>query len=280
MKNVSVITGGAGGMGYAAATLLAKHGSVLLLDVNEARLKECTDMLIRQNYEAEYMVLDVCDPKAVEEAAEKAASMGKIKNLINIAGISPISVESLTEEDGARKIVRINALGVYNMFHSFAPRMEDGTIISLSTSAIYRMPVLPEPISNTMKAMVDHPECIEDTLMKLCQSQKGRAYMFSKVYVKYLTCANAMRLGEKGIRALTIAPGRIYTPLHRALIEKEPERIADELATTPCHRYGNAYEVANLMEFLCSDAASFISGIDILVDGGWEAVYSTPQTQT
>ena len=101
--------------------------------------------------------------------------------------------------------------------------------------------------------------------------------MFSKMFVRYYTQMNAMRFGNKGCRIVSLAPGRIITPQHKALIEQQPERIKDELDSTPLHRYGAACEIGDLVEYLCSPGASFISGIDILIDGGYQAATTTPQ---
>ena len=87
--------------------------------------------------------------------------------------------------------------------------------------------------------------------------------MFSKLFVMFYVRMNAGRFGHKGCRINSIAPGRIVTPMHQTLIDREPERIAGELATMPLGRYGAAYEIANLIDFLCSYRASYINGIDI-----------------
>lgn len=279
MKQVTVITGGAGGMGFAIATVMGRQGyAIVLCDINEAALESAAATLIRQNMDVHCCIVDVSNREQVHAAAVKAAELGTVKNVINTAGLSPIQVAKMEPEAGARTIVKVNAQGTINMVEEFFPLMgEGGVFIGFTSSATYAMPVYPEPIANVFHSVMEDPEHLCDKLLGMCQGTTGRAYMFSKCFVKRYCEMNVNRFGHKGCRIVTIAPGRIYTPMHRALIDAEPERIAGEMASMPLGRYGNAYEIANLVEFLCSYRASYISGIDILMDDGTQAVSTIPQ---
>ncbi len=278
MREVTVITGGAGGMGFATANVFGHQGqTIFLCDIKEEALKASAKILERQNMEVQYAVLDVSDEAQVKEAAARAAELGKIKNVINTAGLSPILVADMGEEAGAEAIMKVNAMGTIHMVEAFYPLLSSGTSMVLFTSsAVYNMPVAPEPIQQVLTSAATDREHIFEKLMTLAAGT-GRAYMFSKMFVREYVKMNAGRFGHKGCRLNSIAPGRIVTPMHRTLIEKEPERIAGEMAEMPFGRYGNAYEIANLIDFLCSWRASYIHGIDILMDEGTEAFVRVPQ---
>lgn len=279
MKNVTVITGGAGGMGFAAANILGHQGNAILLcDIKEDSLKNAAAILERQNIEVSYAVADVSHPEQVQAAAKKATALGRIKNIVHTAGLSPILVADLPDDAAGQKIMKVNGMGTVNMVEAFYPLLEDGaSMVCFSSSVVYLMPQLPEPVQKVFQLVHTAPEQFEAAMMKLTENNPGRAYMFSKLFVMYYVRMNAGRFGHKGCRINSIAPGRIVTPMHRALIEKEPDRIADEMATMPLGRYGSAYEIGNLIDFLCSYRASYINGIDILVDDGTQAFTSTPQ---
>lgn len=181
------------------------------------------------------------------------------------------------EAAGARAIMEVNAMGAIHMVEAFYPLLETGASMVLFTSSVvYTMPVAPEPVQQIFTGVINDREHIFLKLMTLA-SGTGRAYMFSKLFVREYVKMNAGRFGHKGCRLNSIAPGRIVTPMHRTLIEKEPERIQAEMAEMPFGRYGNAYEIANLIDFLCSWRASYIHGIDVLMDEGTEAFVKLPQ---
>ena len=267
MKPVTVITGGAGGMGFAAANIFGHQGHTLLLcDVKEEALQSAAVSLKRQNMDVHYLA-----------AAQKAAELGAVKNVIHTAGLSPVLVERLGAEEGRRTIVKVNALGAVYMTDAFYPVLEeDGSMVLFTSSAAYLMPAVPESMQQIFFSVKDEPEQLFDRLLTIAPDP-GRAYMFSKLFVMFYVRMNAGRFGHKGCRINSIAPGRIVTPMHQTLIDREPERIAGELATMPLGRYGAAYEIANLIDFLCSYRASYINGIDILMDEGTQAFTSVPQ---
>lgn len=279
MKNVTVITGGCGGMGFATANIMGRQGdTVLLCDLNEEALKSSVDILKRQNMDAHYAVVNVSNPDMVRAAAHKAAELGAIKKLIHTAGLSPIQVSDMEPEKGAELIMQVNAMGAVNIIESFYSVLSEGAaVICFSSSAVYLMPQIPENLLNTFDSIHTDRENLEKNLLALTGGQPGRSYMFSKIFVKRYCEMNVGRLGRKGCRIATIAPGRILTPMHQALIDAEPERIAGEMDTMPLGRYGNAYEIGNLIDFLCSYRASYLSGIDILLDDGTQAFTTTPQ---
>jgi NAD(P)-dependent dehydrogenase (short-subunit alcohol dehydrogenase family) len=279
VKNVTVITGGCGGMGFATASIMGRQGdTVLLCDINEDALKSSADVLKRQHMDVHYAVVNVANPDMVRAAAQQAAEMGTVKKLIHTAGLSPIQVAKLEPETGALNIMQTNAMGTVNIIESFYPLLGEGAaVVCFSSSAIYMMPQVPESMIKVFDSVITDRENLEKSLLALAGGQPGRSYMFSKMFIKRYCEMNVGRLGHKGCRIVTIAPGRIVTPMHQALIDAEPERIPEEMRTMPLGRYGHAYEIGNLVDFLCSYRASYISGIDILMDEGTQAFITAPQ---
>lgn len=278
MKDVTVLTGGAGGMGFAAANIFGRKGhTVLLCDVKEEALKSAVSIMKRQNMDVHAIVADVTDPCQVRAAAEKAASLGIIKNVIHTAGLSPVLVEKMGAEEGKKAIMRVNAMGTVNMVESFYPLLTSGaSMVCFTSSAAYLMPQIQEDIQKIFYNVIDDRAHLFEHLMTLA-SDTGRAYMFSKLFVMQYVKMNAGRFGHKGCRINSIAPGRIVTPMHQMLIDQEPDRIEEEMRTMPLGRYGSAYEIGNLIDFLCSYQASYVNGIDILMDDGTHAFTATRQ---
>ena len=278
MKQVTVITGGAGGMGYATANVFGRLGHKLLLcDVKEEALAARADILKKQNMDVEYAVVDVSDAEQVKAAAAKAAELGEVKNIINTAGLSPILVRDLPTEKAIESLLKVNAIGTVNMTEAFYPILaEGGSMVCFTSSAVYLMPQVPEPMLNAFYSVREDPDGLYDKLAAMA-TDPGRAYMFGKMFVYYYVKMNVGRFGKKQCRINSIAPGRIVTPMHQTLIDMEPERIEKEMADMPMGRYGNAYEIANLIDFLCSYRASYISGVDILMDEGTQAYNTAPQ---
>ena len=134
MKPVTVITGGAGGMGFAAANIFGHQGHTLLLcDVKEEALQSAAISLKRQNMDVHYLVTDVSDRAQVLAAAQKAAELGAVKNVIHTAGLSPVLVEKLGAEEGRCTIVKVNALGAVYMTDAFYPVLEEGGSVNFTS---------------------------------------------------------------------------------------------------------------------------------------------------
>ncbi len=278
MKDITVITGGTGGMGFAISNIFGKQGPVLLCDIREEALKLSVAALERQNMEAHYLVGDVSKPEHVKALLEKAQSLGRVKNLIHTAGVSPAQLTSLDDETAIKTIVEVNAMGTVNMVETFYPVLEEGaTMVCFSSSAAYIMNPYPESAVEIYNSVMTDSAALAEKFKPLTGRGPSATYMFSKMFVRHYVQMNAMRFGDKGCRIVSIAPGRIITPQHKALIDKEPERIKGELDSTPLHRYGAAWEIGNLVEYLCGPGASFINGFDVLMDGGYQAASTVPQ---
>lgn len=259
MKKVYVITGGTGGMGKASALRLGKLGALLLADVNEERLKQTAEELKSTGIETvEYMTVDVSDRQQVKALASKAAEMGKLAGLVHTAGLSPTMADW-------KKIMEVNAVGTAYILDEFIQiANEETSAVMISSMSAYMVPPneqLREMLKNPLA-----PGFIEK--MEVATNATNQAsYPFSKVSVIEMVKDLAWAWGEKGARLNSIAPGTINTAMGQA--EKaQSQQMAVLLQHTPLRREGNADEIAKVVEFLISDAASYITGTDLLVDGG------------
>lgn len=268
VKDVYVITGGSGGMGKASAELLGKKGTVLLADVSEERLKETKDELASKGLnDIHYQTVDITSKENLEALVEKTSELGTLKGLVHTAGLSPTMADS-------KKITEVNLVGTGLILEAFLPIATDKTAaVMVSSNSSYNVPregpymdVLKNPLAdNTI-----------DTMEQFAQGNPGAAYAFSKLGVNLIVEDQAWLWGEKGARLVSLSPGIIDTPMGRQE-ESQQEIMKSLIEYTPLRRKGQPEEIASAVEFLLSDAASFISGTDLLVDGG--SVGNTPRLQ-
>lgn len=275
MKEISVITGGAGGMGKAIARELGKDTALLLGDVSLEKLEEAKLNLEETGYEVYTFKLDVTEKDNVKAFAEYAASLGNIKNVIHTAGVSPALCDAET-------IYNVNCLGTVNVTCAFYEYMKESSVyINFGSVAAYQTDT--DPLWIDAYEKWDQPEFFSE-LMKFCEGfefdeflMAGQAYAISKRFVIYFTQKNVERFLNKGIRILSVSPGSYLTPMHQALIDNQPDMAEDQIDLIPMGRWGHPFEMGALISFLCSGGAGYISGVDILADGGQIATLFTPQ---
>lgn len=243
-KNV-IVTGAGSGIGQATAFAFAlQHATVYIVDVNENAANETAAKIAGNGGKTVATVLDVTDQSKVQQVFQQ---INKIDVLVNSAGISHIGkVESTSEEDFNR-IFNVNVKGVYNCLHAAIPVMKKnggGVILNLSSVA----------------AIVG----LNDRF----------AYSMSKGAVAAMTLSVAKDYLHENIRCNSISPGRVHTPFVDNFLAKnypgKEKAMYDKLAKTqPIGRMGKPSEIANLILYLCSDEASFITGCDYPIDGGF-----------
>lgn len=250
LKNkVAIITGGASGIGKAIAEVFAAQGArVCILDLNENAVSELAQALSRQKLLAKGYVCNVTlqsDVQSVFEFIRK--EFGRIDILVNSAGIAHIGkLENTTEED-FDKIFQVNVKGVYNSMKAAINTMttqKSGVILNLASIA----------------SSVGIPDRF--------------AYSMSKGAVVTMTLSTAKDYIKEGIRCNCISPARVHTPfvdgfLKKNYPDKEKEMFEKLSQTQPIGRMAKPIEVAYLALYLCSDEASFITGCDYPLDGGF-----------
>lgn len=256
---VHVITGGAGGMGRAIAATLGADSPVLLADVDESGVQSAaSDLRDHGAADVEYQTVDITDRDAVDELVATAASMGTLESLVHTAGLSPTM-------GAPERILDVNLVGTARLLDAFLDLAEDGTVaIAFASNSGYFVPrdgphttLLRDPLA---------PDATEK-LLRLTGDDAGSAYAFSKRGVQLLVEERADRWARHGARLLSLSPGIIETSMARQEAEVH-EQMRQMVDRAPLRRRGEPDEIASVVEFLVGDGASYMTGVDVLVDGG------------
>ncbi|CAN7445313.1 SDR family oxidoreductase [Phenylobacterium sp. LjRoot225] len=251
---VAIVTGAASGMGEAAARLMSEAGWPLLLcDLNAERLDDAADRL-RAGGQADTLAGDIADAGFPDRLASALAGRA-VGALIHCAGLSP------TMADPAR-ILEVNLAATMRLLDVVRPRMaQDAAAVLFASSAAHMQgATLDAEISK-----VTTPEAVAS--LAAYAPESGAAYSISKRGVMLLVRREAAAFGQRGARIASISPGIIDTPMGRAEMALQPimQTLVDRSALG---RPARSEEVAAVAVFLCTPAASFVTGTDILVDGG------------
>ena len=271
MANICVITGGGSGMGLEAAKLVGKDRKVILVGRTASKLENALKELAAVGVEAEAYSCDTSDFEAVKKLAAYAASQGAVKTVIHAAGVSPHMTDG-------EQIFAINAIGTIHVDQAFAEVMGAGScILNVSSMSAYMLPAdrVPKQIYKLALQSVDAFRAGANQMLTMVpEAQKaGMAYAVSKNFVIWYTARMAVQYGKKGIRVVSISPGTFNTPMG----EIEGEEAASIAKRGALGRTGEPVEIARMMAFMVSDQASYLTGVDILYDGGSIASLSAMQ---
>lgn len=242
-RRVAVITGASKGLGKAMATALGMAGARLaLVSRSLDPLQAAAADVTRAGGEARAFQADVASEEQVRKLErDVTAAFGRVHILINNAGINirkPLADFTLQEW---RRVLDTNLTGVFLMCRAFIPHMKGaqyGRILNVAS-------------------IMGHV------------SLAGRsAYSASKAALLGVTRALALELAGESITVNTISPGPFATEMNTMLMQ-DPQMNEQFLSRIPLGRWGKAEEVGQLAQYLCSEEAGFITGTDILIDGGW-----------
>lgn len=269
MKKITVITGGSGGMGRAIAQRLGAEYELVLADCREDALNKAQAELTERGFSVHTFVVDIANREEVQKLADYAASLGDVQNVIHTAGVSPTL-------RGAEDVLKINGMGTLYMTEAFYPVMAGGgAFINFASVAAYALE--PQDEWYDLFDQCESPDFYEKLLELVAPfkgddfTYAGTAYSIVKRFVIYYTQKNVVRFAKKNTRILSVSPGSYLTPMHQALIDREPATAEMQLGLIPKGRWGHPYEMAELIAFLVSPGAGFIAGVDILADGGQTA---------
>jgi NAD(P)-dependent dehydrogenase (short-subunit alcohol dehydrogenase family) len=244
---VALVTGGASGIGRATALTLAREGAKLVVaDLNEEGGQQTVHMITEQGGEAIFVQTDVTQPIAVEALISKTVeTYGRLDCAHNNAGISGGGRALTAEYSEARwhQVIAVNLTGVWLCMKYEIPQM-----LSQGSGAIV----------NTA------------SVAGLIGGRGLAAYVASKHGVVGLTKTAALEYAPQGIRVNCVCPGVIHTPMTARGLS-DPARRARIIASEPMGRVGTPEEIAEAVVWLCSDAASFVTGHTMTVDGGFVA---------
>jgi len=264
VENVLVITGGAGGMGLACARALADRGRLLLVDLREDLLDQARKALGAQGAIVDSVPCDVTSATDVAAVADRVRELGRLRCLVHTAGVSPEMADAATvlDVDLAGSVRITDAL--FPLVNPGCSAILIGSIAGHSDVPAAVEPLLDDPLADGFLAAV------EQALGQPLDS--ATAYVLAKRGVTRLAERLAAPWGKTGGRTVAISPGLIDTPMGRLELDRQ-SIIPVMIEVTPVKRPdrplpGRPEDIAATVAFLESDAAAFISGCDIRVDGG------------
>jgi NAD(P)-dependent dehydrogenase (short-subunit alcohol dehydrogenase family) len=243
---VALVTGGGRGIGLACADAMAEAGArIIIADRDSATAEEGRAALRARNFDAEIVIMDVTDSRRVTEVADElAARHGRIDVLVNNAGIarSETPAETVSDEHWLN-VIDVNLNGTFWCCRAFGRHMlkaKSGAIVNIGSMSGF---------------IVNRP-------------QEQCYYNASKAAVHHLTKSLAAEWGARGVRVNAVAPTYIATPLNE-FVKSNPAMYDAWIGGTPMARLGGVEEVASVVVFLASDAASLMTGSIVLADGGY-----------
>ncbi len=266
-RPVALVTGAYGGMGLACARAIGRRHDLILADLDEDRLKRCADGLHDEGYRCVATVAGDLTAAPVLAAIEATAvECGGLDSVVHAAAVSPSLADVAT-------LLRVNIVGTERLLRIVERHMiAGGAAVLLASTAGHQLP----GVAPDVQVLLDN--CLDDRFVEtLAQrlpardgmseyDRRGIAYSVSKWWVLRACQARVAPWGERKVRITTISPGLIWTPMGRR--EAEIEQVAALVTAAPAARWGTSLEIADVAEFLLSDKAAFITGSDVLVDGG------------
>jgi NAD(P)-dependent dehydrogenase (short-subunit alcohol dehydrogenase family) len=262
MREVTVITGGGGGMGLAAAQIVGRDRSVVLCDIRQNQLDAAVTSLEQLDIECKAVTCDITDRKSVAELVETSSAFGTVASVIHTAGIS----SSMGAPD---RIMRINAIGTVNVNEGFRSIAGEGfALVNVASMATYMAPGILIP-TKRFEYAIQNEDTFMAKMMSACnvvpkKLRSDMAYCLSKSFVVWYCKSRADTFGRRGARIVSISPGTIDTPMGRL----EEQSGAAMIRYAALKRFGKPDEVAELLAFCASNKPGYLTGVDILCDGG------------
>jgi NAD(P)-dependent dehydrogenase (short-subunit alcohol dehydrogenase family) len=246
-KRVAVVTGGGQGIGAACARALGEAGAIVVVaELLPERVEAAVAALRKLGIDAAGVVLDVTRSAQVDEVASAINKKhGRVDILVNNAGVAQSNVPAEDTSDAHWRFhMEVNVDGLFWCCRAFGRHMlaqRRGSIVNIGSMSGY---------------IVNKP-------------QPQAFYNASKAAVHQLTKSLAAEWGKRGVRVNAVAPTYIETPLTAFGIKEHPEMYATWIEMTPMGRVGQPDEIASVVHFLASDAASLLTGSIVLADGGY-----------
>jgi NAD(P)-dependent dehydrogenase (short-subunit alcohol dehydrogenase family) len=266
--NGVVVLIGAGSIGQAIARRVSAGKKLLLADIRPENAEAAAKVLADAGFDVSTASVDVSSRQSVEAIVQKATALGEVTDLIHAAGVSP-------SQAAPEVILKVDLYGtalVLELFGNVIARGGSGVVIA--SMAGHRLPGLPVEDSAAL-AVTPAEELLALPMLQPDRiTNSGEAYMLSKRANALRVAAEALRWAKRGARVNSISPGIVITPLARdELTGPRAEGYRRMLANSPAGRAGTPDEVGNLAALLMGADGAFITGSDILMDGGVTATF-------
>ncbi len=265
MSGVIVVTGAARGIGRAAAEALAARGALLAVDLRKEDLEETVAALRAKGADATSVSCDLADPNSALALASQVGERGGLRGLVHAAGLSGTMAN-------AERILEVNLCASARLVDALQPHLLEGAGGALLASQAGYFAA--QGLSPEAEALLDDP-LQDDFFARLSEllgpqvTNPQGAYGVSKRGVQLLAISRAPSWGARGGRIVSISPGIIDTPMGNAEFTENLAAVEKLIAGSPVGaRQGRPEEIAAVAAFVCSEAASFMTGVDLLVDGG------------
>ncbi len=257
MKKVHVITGGSGGIGLETAKQFP-DGIVVISDINEDALADGKEELEKLGITTETALCDVTNREQIVELFKKASNLGQITNVIHAAGVS-------SNIPNVELIMDVNLRGSTYIIEELLPYLHnETTLICIASMVGY----LVTDNTNDELLLDNLADGAFEKIVALAEGDEKEAYNISKRGVQLLCEKWAVRYGQKKARIISVSPGIIETEMVADSKQKFPEIMQYMMSKTALGRTGQPAEIASLIKYLSSPEARFITGTDILIDGG------------
>jgi NAD(P)-dependent dehydrogenase (short-subunit alcohol dehydrogenase family) len=253
-------------MGLATARIMGRDHRVVISDVSRERLDQAVEQLRGLGIDASSAVCDITDRGSVDALFAQAEDGGHVRAVVHTAGVSPLMGD-------AEFIARTNAVGTVNVVESYLVRAAEGdALVAVASVAGHMGPGFLLPKRAFRLARTDlatfHRKLLASTAILPKGARAGVAYTTSKAFVIWYAREMAADFGAKGARIVSVSPGTFDTAMGR-LEEKSGSGKLVDLAALK--RFGRPEEVAEVLAFAASDKPGYLTGTDILVDGGTTA---------
>lgn len=251
-------------MGLATAKVLGRDHHVVICDISQDRLDAAAAELHQLNISCDSVVCDITDRQAIAGAFRLAVSKGRVASVIHAAGISPQMAD-------ADIIMRVNAVGTLNVVEAaYEIASEDFVLVCVASMAAHMLPGLIIPVRSYSHALVNVDAFTKKVLLPCRLIPKGLyrngySYAVSKNFVIWLCRKRAAIFGLKNARILSVSPGSFDTEMGRV---EERSGSAEMVERAALKRFGRPEEIAELISFCASKKAGYLTGVDILCDGG------------
>lgn len=247
-------------MGMVVARRLGLSHRLLVADRDAEHVERQCAAMRSDGYDAVAIHRDVTRPEDISRLAKEASTRPAVRTLANVVGLSPAAKDF-------HAVMAVNLIGASRVAEAFLGVIETGGAGVFISSSAAHMQSVPEHLL----PLLDDPlrsEFLEDLAAIMgADADANRAYSYSKAGLNRMVRREAMRWGERGKRIVSLSPGLVASPQGAESYKHSPGKIA-LFEAVPLGRECSMLEIAGVVAFLASDQASYITGTDILVDGG------------